>query len=53
MKGTVTFENKPDINRIYSVMPLILSDKYGVDIKITPKRKEKEECISQISHAES
>lgn len=53
MKGTVTFENKPDINRIYDVLSLILSDKYGVDIKLTPKRKEEEECISQISHAES
>lgn len=49
MKGTVTFENKPDINRIYDVLSLILSDKYGVDIKLTPKRKEKEECISQSS----
>ena len=49
MKGTVTFENKPDINRIYSVMSLILSDKYGVDIKLTPKRKDDEKCISQNS----
>ena len=47
MKGTVTFENKPDINRIYDVLSLILSDKYGADIKLTPKRKDDEKCISQ------
>ena len=49
MKGIVTFENKPDINRIYDVLSLILSDKYGVDIKLTPKRKDDEKCISQNS----
>lgn len=53
MKGTVTFENKPDINRVYNVMSLILSDKYGVDIKITAKRKEEEKCLSQNLSAES
>ena len=41
-KPKVTFENKLDIKRLENALSMILSNKYGCDIKV--KMVKKEEC---------